>query len=81
MLNETQGDWSVAGEKWLLAVDADKNIEFQSTKSQRQKEKRDYSPKWRKEVSEFRRLNSCSLFMYFNPLLEDWKLNKKPRAY
>lgn len=44
MLNETQGDWSVAGEKWLLAADADKSIGFQSTKSQRQKEKETIVP-------------------------------------
>jgi len=35
VLNETQGHWSVSGEKWLLAADADKSIGFQSTKSQR----------------------------------------------
>lgn len=71
MLNETQGDWSVAGEKWLLTADADKKYWISDYKKSKTKRKRDYSPKWRKEVSEFRRLNSCSLFMYFNPLLED----------
>lgn len=44
MLNETQGDGSVAGERWLLAADADKSIGFQSTKSQRQKEKETVVP-------------------------------------
>lgn len=38
VLNETRGDWAGAGEKWLLAADADKRIGFQSTESQRQKE-------------------------------------------
>lgn len=77
VLDETQGDEAGAGEKWLLAADADKRIGFQSTKSQRQKRNRDWSPKWREEVSGFGRVNSCSLFMYLNPLLESWKLHKK----
>lgn len=38
VLNDTRGDWAGAGEKWLLAADADKRIGFQSTKCQRQKE-------------------------------------------
>lgn len=38
VLDETQGDGAGAGEKWLLAADADKRIAFQSTESQRQKE-------------------------------------------
>lgn len=44
VLNETHGDWSMAGEKWLLAAHADKIIGFQPTKSQGRKEKETIVP-------------------------------------
>lgn len=33
------------------------------------------------EVSGLRRIYSCSLFVYFNPWLEDWKWNKKKNSF
>lgn len=81
VLDETQGDGAGAGEKWLLAADADKRVGFQSRKSQRQKGIETEVPNGGKEVSEFGRLSSCSLFMHFNPLLESWKPHKKLRAF
>jgi len=45
VLNETHGGWSVAGDKWLLAVDADESIAFQFTEVKREK---DNGPKWRR---------------------------------
>lgn len=32
------------------------------------------------EVSGLRRIYSCSQFVYFNLLFEDWKLNNKKRS-
>ena len=40
MLNETQGDWSVAGEKWLLAADAGEVLDFSLQKVKDKKKKR-----------------------------------------
>lgn len=37
VLDETQGNWAGAGEKWLSAADADKRIGFQSTKKSKTK--------------------------------------------